>query len=67
LTIHHPAYNSSRLLELSALDGDPPHGGIHHGTALLMCRIITANVWDDWFTESRDGPKLELDRCCVDR
>jgi hypothetical protein len=65
VTFHHPAYESSRLLQLAALDGDPPHGGIHHETALLICGIITDNVWDGWFTESRDGPKLELDKDVV--
>jgi len=48
------------LIELSAFDG--PDGGIHHGTALLVCGIIAGNVWDGWLTEGRHGNKVNLDQ-----
>lgn len=58
IIIHHPAYTtSSRLVELAAFDA-PHRGGIHHGTALLICGILAGNVWDGWFTAERSGPRL---------
>ncbi|KAL2353513.1 hypothetical protein BJ546DRAFT_845687 [Cryomyces antarcticus] len=60
VSFHHPAYDSARLIELSAFDG--PNGGIHHGTALLVCGIIAGNVWDGWLTEGRRGNRMDSDR-----
>ena len=59
VTFHHPAYDSTHLFEVPAFDN--PGGGIHHGTALLLCSIIADSVWDGWLTETRNGQKLDLD------
>src|SRR4051812_11011081 len=63
VTFHHPAYESTRLIELSAFDG--LSGGIHYGTALLLCGIIADNIWDGWLTETRDGNKVDVDKDVV--
>jgi len=63
VSIHHPAYTSSRLLDISAFDTQS--GDIHYGTALLICGIIAGNKWEGWFTEEKTGPKLVLDRDAV--
>lgn len=63
VTFHHPAYDSSSLIELSAFDG--PSGGIHHGTALLICGILADDIWDGWLTETRDGDRLDVDKEAV--
>lgn len=63
VSFHHPSYDSTRLIELSAFDG--PNGGIHYGTALLVCGIIAGNIWDGWLTEGRRGNKVELDKEAV--
>ncbi|KAI1620186.1 hypothetical protein EDD37DRAFT_189074 [Exophiala viscosa] len=61
VVFHHPAYVSTHLLELTAFDGSESRRGIHQQTALLVCGIIVGNTWDEWFTETRNGPWLELD------
>ena len=53
VTVHHPGYESTRLLEISAFDGEA--GGIHHGTLRLLCGIIAGGVWDGWLSEEKDG------------
>jgi hypothetical protein len=58
----HPAYNfpHDTLLTLNAFDH--PHGGIHHNTALVACAIVANNKWDGYFTETRDGPRINIGR-----
>lgn len=56
--IHHPAYRSSCLIDLSAFNA--AGGGIHHGTALLICGILAGNAWNGWLTEERLGPRLRV-------
>ncbi|KAI9764070.1 MAG: hypothetical protein M1840_008874 [Geoglossum simile] len=58
----HPGYpdeyGQNVLLRLYAWDS--PNGGLHAGTALLVCAIIACNAWDGYLTVERDSPKLEL-------
>ncbi|KAH0537309.1 hypothetical protein FGG08_005899 [Glutinoglossum americanum] len=58
----HPGYpdeyGQNVLLRLYAWDS--PNGGLHAGTALLVCAIIACNAWDGYLTIERDSPKLEL-------
>ena len=49
---HHPAYESTRLFEISAFDGES--GGTHHGTLLLLCGIAAGGVWNGWLSEGRN-------------
>lgn len=63
VSFRHPAYDSTRLIELPAFDG--PTGSIHHGTALLVCGIIAGNIWDGWLTEGRCGNKVNLGKDVV--
>lgn len=60
VVFHHPAYKSTRLLEISAFDetNGGTHHGIHHGTALLLCGIIAGGAWHGWLSESVAGPRL---------
>jgi HNH endonuclease len=58
VTFHHPAYESTRLFEIPAFDGES--GGIHHGTALLLCGIIADCAWDGWMSENKSGERLDL-------
>lgn len=60
VTLHHPSYEFSPLIRLSAFDN--ASGGIHHGTALLICGILAGNIWDGWLTETRDGNRLDVNK-----
>ena len=61
VTILHPAYNSPSdvLLILSATDH--PSGALHHETALVACGIVAGNRWDEYFTTSKNGPRIDLE------
>ncbi|KAH0541387.1 hypothetical protein FGG08_004151 [Glutinoglossum americanum] len=61
ISFRHPGYKSpyDLLLKLSAFDH--PLGGLHHRTALVACGIVAGNVWNGYFTETRDGPRITLD------
>lgn len=59
ISIRHPAYESSRLIELCAFDASG--GGLHYRTALLICGIIAGNIWNGWFTDKRHGQRLHMD------
>ena len=56
VTVHHPGYESTRLFEISAFDGES--GGIHHSTLLLFCGIIAGGLWNGWLSETKNGPRL---------
>ena len=53
VTVYHPGYESTRLFEISAFDGEA--GGFHHGTLSLLCGIIAGGVWDGWLSEEKEG------------
>ncbi|KAI9760551.1 MAG: hypothetical protein M1840_002389 [Geoglossum simile] len=61
ISFRHPGYKSpyDLLLKLSAFDH--PLGGLHYRTALVACGIVAGNVWDGYFTETRDGSRITLD------
>jgi hypothetical protein len=62
VTFLHPGYNDrskqSVLFRLQAFDRGG--GGLHFGTALAVCRIVSGNSENGFFTHQRDGPKIEL-------
>lgn len=60
IIFHHPAYRSTRLIDLPAFDGNEACPGLHHGTALLICSIIADNKFDGWLSRTRNGEKLDL-------
>lgn len=45
ISIHHPAHNLSRLIELST--SDEPNGGIHYATALQSAGLSLATSGTD--------------------
>lgn len=70
VTINHPDYDNSVLLELAAFDPIPPSGesdgaeehekgevpvGVHHGTVLIICAIVANNRFDVYLSRDRDG------------
>src|SRR5438045_646943 len=58
----HPGYNfpHDTLLTLHAFDH--PDGGIHYNTAFVACAIVAGNAWHGYFTETRDGPTVNIGR-----
>jgi len=60
IIFHHPAYRSTRLIDLPAFDGNDACPGLHHGTALLICGIVAGNQFDGWLSRTRDGKRLKL-------
>lgn len=62
VTIHHPSYISSRLLDLPAFDGTDEFPAICHGTLLLVCGLLADNHFDGWLSSRRDGQRLEIER-----
>jgi hypothetical protein len=56
VTVHDPAYESTRLFAISVFDGES--GGINHGTLLLLRDIIAAEVWIGWLSEGRNEKRL---------
>lgn len=59
VVFRHPAYESTRLFDVSAFDTDA--GGIHHGTALLLCGVVAGGVWNGWLSEDVAGTRLMID------
>lgn len=60
--IKHP-YNLDELfqnvlIKLHAFDR--LGGGLHYGTALVVCGLIAGNVWNGYFTVDRDRPRVSL-------
>ena len=37
-----------------------PGGGLHYGTALVACGLVTGNSWNGYFTLDRNCPRLAL-------
>lgn len=35
-------------------------GGLHYGTALTACALVSGNCWNGYFTQERDGQKLDM-------
>jgi hypothetical protein len=60
IIFRHPAYRSTRLIDLPAFDGSESCPGLHHGTALLICGIIADNKFNGWLSRTRDGERLGL-------
>lgn len=58
----HPAYpeefGQNHLLTLFAWDS--PRGGLHAGTALIVCALLACNSFDGYLTIDRSGEKLNL-------
>lgn len=61
IVFRHPGYENddddSIFLELPGFDHEI--GGIHHGTALIICGIIACNTWDGYFTITINGEKIQ--------
>ena len=60
IRIRHPQYPDENNILLDLLAPDHPNGGLHHALALTACGIIVGNNWEGWFTETKDGLKIEL-------
>ncbi|KAJ9644101.1 hypothetical protein H2199_003969 [Coniosporium tulheliwenetii] len=58
--IRHPGYDDADndLMVLQA--SDHSDSGIHHATALVMCSIVAGNRWDGFFTQLKNGLRVEL-------
>jgi hypothetical protein len=61
IRIRHPQYLDENNILLDLLAPDHPNGGLHHATALTACGIIVGNNWEGWFTETKNGLKVELE------
>ncbi|THY15396.1 hypothetical protein D6D01_07908 [Aureobasidium pullulans] len=57
VTFKHPGYpdqfSQNILLTLHAFDD--VRGGLHCGTAHIVCAIVACNAWDRYFSRTRDG------------
>lgn len=60
ICIHHPAYESSSLVEIPAFDGGEDCPGLHYGTVILICGILTDNRFDGMLSDKPDGDPLRL-------
>lgn len=58
---HHPGYPLGQDILLTLYGFDHDHGGLHVGTALIACGIVSGNRWDGYLTETRRGPPLQMD------
>jgi hypothetical protein len=60
ICFRHSGYPDENNTLLDLLAPDHPRGGLHHLTALTACGIVTGDNWESWFTETKDGLKVEL-------
>lgn len=61
IVFKHPGYPdlSNDLVTLPAYDR--PDGGFDRDTASTICGILAGNRWNGFFTEERDGPRVDVD------
>ena len=62
VSIRHPGYDdkdNNLLIKFTAVDYH--QCGLHFGTAHTACGIIAGNRWDGYFTQTKDGPRLDFE------
>ena len=59
--ICHPGYSDDENILITINAVDHQRRGIHFGMAHIACGIIAGNRWDGYFTQAKDGPRLDFE------